>query len=373
MERVLWHRALESLGLVGILGLILSTSCETPEKVDSIVGGAGGSGGRGGTGGSVSAGTGGSGGGGQTADMGGASGGGGDVASGVDGGSWADVSSAMDGSTVIDAAPDRSPDAMPDVMQADVVAMPPPGVPRDAVLLFDESHDIWPEVTGTWSKFAADLVAQGHTIRTHRTGPLTGAALQGVEVLVIGTSWGSYTDAELQLIRAFVNDGGRLFVTGLGWSWVDPAKSRTLDNYPMNQVAQMFGIRILDGHLCDPTNNSGDMCKPVFIVSDLHPIMAGVRSVGGGLVPVALKAMNATVEVVMRGDADSFERNGAYTPGQRPPLIMATKFGMGQVIVMGSEGYFVNNDDDGDQVSNLDENDNRQLGRNIIQFLAGYR
>jgi hypothetical protein len=262
--------------------------------------------------------------------------------------------------------PDGSPPAE--------TAPPDLGVPRDALVLFEEAHECWPTLTGSWSLFAADLAAQGHTIRTHGSGELTAVVLQGVDVLVVGTSWGAFAPAELETIRNFVSGGGALFLTGLPWSWVDPVKLRTLENYPMNQIAQMFGIRFLDGFICDPTNfNKEDKCQPVFKVSSSHPIAAGIGTISGGCVPVPVQATGPSVEVVLGGDADAYSSKGYFTPGQRPPLILATQHGTGRVVAMGTEGYFGDMDDDKNGVANIDEGDNRQLGRNIIQFLAGYR
>jgi hypothetical protein len=249
----------------------------------------------------------------------------------------------------------------------------PLGMPLDAVIMFDEGHEAWPDVAGSWARFATALTADGHTVKPAFTGPLTVAALQGVDILVIGTSWGAYTAAEIQTIEQFVNLGGKLFLTGLGWSWVDPAKARTIDNYPMNQIAAPFGIKFLASSICDPSNFDKDDCQPHFTVTGSHPITTGASLFGGGITPCALLALKPSVEAIVRGDSDSHDSSGTYKAGSNPPIVLYSPHGAGKVVALAHEGYLTTDDNDGDGTPNIDEHDNRRLGRNIIQFLAGYR
>jgi hypothetical protein len=302
-------------------------------------------------------------------------------ARGADGAVLADASAdpAPDRPSVNDSgAADRptSPEApAPPAVDAspDAGASAPDGAPRDAVVLFYEARQVWASAQKNWARFAADLVAEGHTVRTHASGALDAAVLQGVDVLVLATSWAAFPEPELAAIRAFVMKGGGLFLTGLGWSWVSPEMARTLDNYPMNQVAGMFGIRFLDGYLCDPSDHDQDDCQPVLKVAAGHAIASGLGSIGGGITPSPLRAVGPNVEVVVAGDDDATDTQGNYPAGQHPPLVLAASFGAGRVVALGHEGYLASDDNDSDGTANLDEYDNRRLGRNIIQHLAGYR
>jgi len=49
---------------------------------------------------------------------------------------------------------------------------------------------------------------------------------------------------------------------GLGWSWEPYNPGKTLDDYPMNKIGEVFGIRWIDGYISDPTNNYNG--QPVF-------------------------------------------------------------------------------------------------------------
>lgn len=278
----------------------------------------------------------------------------------------------QDGSAADTSSP-PPPDVAPAVDLPTEVAPPPLGTPVDAVILFDEGHEAWPELAGNWARFAADLRADGHTVKPAHTTTITAAALQGVNVLVIGTSWGTFTPAELATIDSFVRAGGGLFLTGLGWSWIDPAKSRTIDNFPMNLIAAHFGIKIMAGYICDPSNFDKNDCQPRFTLTGNHPILAGSMSIGGGITPAPLQATSATAQAIISGDLDSHDTEGVFPAGSRPPLMIYTQHGAGKVIAIGHEGYFTTDDNDADGTVNIDEYDNRRVGKNIIQFLAGYR
>ena len=141
----------------------------------------------------------------------------------------------------------------------------------------------------------------------------------------------------------------------------------------MNQIGKLFGIKFMDGILCDPTNFEKTVRQPNFTITEPHPVLAGVKSIGGGLIPVSLQVANLAAEIVVRGDADAYDSKGYYLPGQRPPLVAIVASGSGHVVAIGSEGYFDTHDDDMDGVINLEENDNRRFALNVVQYLAGYR
>ena len=154
-----------------------------------------------------------------------ASGGTSGAGSGAGGGSTSQGGSGAGQDALLDSPGDtKAPDSgsggqdggSPDIVQA------PTGVPQDAIILFDEAHEPWSKVTGTWARFAADVTVEGHTVKVHSTGALTAILLQGTDILAVSTSWGAFTPAELEVIRSYVNSGGKLLLTGLAWSWVDP-------------------------------------------------------------------------------------------------------------------------------------------------------
>lgn len=109
---------------------------------------------------------------------------------------------------------------------------------------------------GNSTVLQAQLQAKGYTFGA-LSGPINAAALSNTDVLILGNDWNGqvdYTTAEVDAIEDFVLQGGGLLVAGLGWSF-----PQGLNNYPMNTVAQRFGIAYNTSIIRDPIyrfNNS---------------------------------------------------------------------------------------------------------------------
>jgi hypothetical protein len=242
-----------------------------------------------------------------------------------------------------------------------------------ARVLFDEAHSEWTSISGNWQAFADDLRVQGYAVERHATGPLTADLLANFDVVVVGTAWGDFTTIELDAIQQFVTNGGGLFLTGLGWSWVNPDLGRTLENYPMNRIATCFDLWFLDDAICDPTSHypNGTDCTPLFSAMAVHPIASQLTTVGGPITPSPVKRLSSTPQAIIFGDADAYSNGGHYPVGTNPPVVVAVEHGTGRVIALGHEAYLTTDDYDGDGNPNWYDYDNVQLGRNIIDWLAG--
>jgi len=245
-------------------------------------------------------------------------------------------------------------------------------VAQRARVLFDEAHSEWASMTSNFLAFANDLRLQGYTVERHTDGPLTDDLLANFDILVVGTAWGDFTVAELDSIQQFVASGGGLFITGLGWSWVNPDLGRTLDNYPMNSIATRFGLRFLDDAICDPTNHYPDDndCTPTFSAMAVHPIASGLMAVGGPISPSPIEHLSGTAQAVIFGDADAYSNKGYYSASTNPPVVMAVEYGAGRVVALGHEAYLGTTDCNSDGTPERDDYDNAQLGRNIIDWPA---
>ncbi len=121
----------------------------------------------------------------------------------------------------------------------------------------------------TWSGSGEDLVnmlrSEGYQKRVvDREQVLTASDLEGCGVLVYLTRWDAISPEEIDVIEEFVRNGGGVWMDGLGWSYVgyvDP----NLDNFPMNQIGERFGVRFENGYLIDPTNHeAGGSYHPIF-------------------------------------------------------------------------------------------------------------
>lgn len=246
------------------------------------------------------------------------------------------------------------------------------GITQRARILFDEAHNEWTSITGNYQAFADDLRGRGHTVDRHTAGLITEDLLASYHVLVVGTAWGDFTTAEIDVIQQFVSNGGGLFLTGLGWSWVNPDLGRTLENYPMNRISTRFDLRFLDDAICDPTSYypSGNTCNPLFSAMASHPITSGLTTIGGPISPSPIGRLSSAPQAIVFGDDDAYSNGGHYPAGTNPPLVVAAEYGAGRVVVLGHEAYLSTDDYDGDGKPNRDDYDNARLGQNIIDWLT---
>lgn len=86
-------------------------------------------------------------------------------------------------------------------------------------------------------------------------------------VLIIGNAWATFSENEIQAATDFVNNGGRILLVGLEWSWndyrhlddFDPcrfnhysgSRSKETETYPMNTLGNQFGITFAPGVMND--------------------------------------------------------------------------------------------------------------------------
>jgi hypothetical protein len=89
---------------------------------------------------------------------------------------------------------------------------------------------------------------------TALSSPITADHLQSVSVLFIGNAWSSFTSDEIEVVRAWVEAGGGLYMTGLGWSWEVYHEDQSMEDYPMMQMSLPYEVRWLRGSIVDPTN-----------------------------------------------------------------------------------------------------------------------
>jgi len=117
-------------------------------------------------------------------------------------------------------------------------------------ILVTTGHSEW-YGGSNFDDFKAELQGRGYTV-TRFPGTITPSVLSDAGVVLIGTAWGNVLSSEIDALTNFVTDGGGLFLTGLGWSW--KGHKGPLDDYPMNKVAEPYGIRWIDGYISDPTD-----------------------------------------------------------------------------------------------------------------------
>jgi hypothetical protein len=96
------------------------------------------------------------------------------------------------------------------------------------------------------------LTADNYTLNTLNEN-ITGTSLANTDVLILGNDWNNgnpYLSSELSVLENFVSNGGAILIAGLGWSWPNE-----LRDYPMNAVANLFGIEFTKESIYDPSFN----------------------------------------------------------------------------------------------------------------------
>ena len=79
-------------------------------------------------------------------------------------------------------------------------------------------------------------------------------------MLIIGNGWSAFSSEEINAVKAFVMNGGSLFLAGIKWSWdgykhagsgFNPCSFSThsqnlkveTQRYPMNELGEQLGIK----------------------------------------------------------------------------------------------------------------------------------
>ncbi len=244
-----------------------------------------------------------------------------------------------------------------------------------ATVLFDEAHsEAWtirPELAETmqpahpgdcsYALAAAALTADGFTVASNSTGPLSAEALAGCDVLVIAhpsdpvwektTGSGSprLTAAELDAIERFVHDGGGLVVLG------ETEQEKYGNN--LNVLLERFGVHLENDTVQDYEHHHG---APSWILAELSD---GDRGRGGDvLARVKQACLYRATTVTATNGARVLARSHATASTPGAPLIVAGDYGDGRVIVLGDSDLF------GDDC--IGELDHRALWLNIVHWLA---
>jgi len=243
-------------------------------------------------------------------------------------------------------------------------------------ILFDYTHGEFRtvDISGIYRDFAEALRSEGFVVDALRVGTLSPDVLSSYDVLVVAVPFDPskpFTDSEIDAVRNFVDQGGGLFLVGVGWSWVTYFPY-SISQYPANVLGAQFGIRFNDDFLIDPTNfvpGRGE-ANPVFHEFSRHPTTSALSSVSALYgIPCTITASSGTT--VVFGDGDSRSSAGYYQTGEYPPVAVALRYGEGRVFALGQDGFFTNMDDDNDGIINLDEYDNKRFGVNIMHWLSG--
>ncbi len=245
-------------------------------------------------------------------------------------------------------------------------------------VLFDETH---PDQTtifsiynmGTYgsSSLATLLEQHGYSVSSLTNGPITPGKLNGYNVLILMAPYGNYTDAEVNTIKEFVNNGGGLFLVGTNWGDVDGNQS-----FAINKIAESFGVNFANNSIV--TDNQNNIFAPTFVtINNLtsNPITANVTTfyyLQGTYIEnpgpsniIAYTSVSAWGDQGFTTPQGTTASNGIKDPNETGgplPVISDMNYGQGKVVFMGAGGSFIN--------AMIYRSDTWKLGLNTVNWLA---
>lgn len=245
-------------------------------------------------------------------------------------------------------------------------------------VLFDETRpDLGTLYTiynmGTYgsSSFATLLEQNGYSVSRLTNGPITPEKLNGYNVLVLMAPYGNYTDAEVNTIKEFVNNGGGLFLVGTNWGDVDGNQS-----FAINKIAESFGVNFANNSIV--TDDQNNIFAPTFVtINNLtpNPITTNVSSFyylqgtyienPGPSNVVAYTSANAWGDQGFTTPQGTTASNSIKDPdetGGPLPVISEMNYGKGKIVFMGAAGSFIN--------AMIYRSDTWKLELNTVNWLA---
>lgn len=95
---------------------------------------------------------------------------------------------------------------------------------------------------GNLKTLKSDLISEGYTI-TSTNNNINSSDLTNIDIILFGNDWNNglpYSETEVEKIKTFVENGGGIFITGLGWSFSN------LEQYAMNSISKVFGFKYVN-------------------------------------------------------------------------------------------------------------------------------
>ena len=104
-----------------------------------------------------------------------------------------------------------------------------------------------------WTGLADTLVSNGYKVVPIKH-PMDTATLKKIGVLIILAPPKPYSDAEVQAISRFVNEGGGLLCAGQAWSWTyKEYGNRPIETYPLNVLGKQLNFAVTSENAGTPT------------------------------------------------------------------------------------------------------------------------
>ena len=202
----------------------------------------------------------------------------------------------------------------------------------------DPRHSFENYVEGFGYGTAADELKRIASVHIKKSGKISYDALKTYDILVIAAFEESYTSAEADTIKKFVeNGGGLLFLV--------------YDGSEYSNISLTFGVKFYpqDVSICDETAESADGVT-YFYITDFasHPVTEGIRKVAlKGGVPIASYESG---EVLARTSGDSWadrSKGDRYDKDEDEDsgpfdVLLAMEIGRGRALFFGGSSSFTN-------------------------------
>lgn len=167
-----------------------------------------------------------------------------------------------------------------------------------------------------------------------------------------------FTEADKQIIRQYLKDGGSALLIGLGWAWTEYEDRPSINEYPLNFITEPHGIFFTAAKI-DTVAGVHYKQSPVSFSRPFmanHPVTVSVNQIGSpDSVPASLVVSGPAIRLVW-GDNETYDADGA----KNPVILAATNIGNGRVICLQHAGY----------ITHMGY-DNFTLLRNILTWLVG--
>jgi hypothetical protein len=255
-------------------------------------------------------------------------------------------------------------------------------------VLFDEAHNNFHTATGRYKPFVDMMFSDGYQIAANRKS-FSKESLQTYKILIIANALGAeemddegadkpaFTEAECDVVREWVNNGGALLLIA--------------DHAPFGAATQVlakrFDVEMSKGYVFDPEHSEAD--NPSLLVFSRenkllldHPITQGrnngervtrVQTFTGQALkgpPGAIQIMALAATAIDQADAMGGEKKSVAGQAQG----IAFKLGKGRVVMLGEAAMLsaqVAGPDNFKMGMNVPGNDNRQFALNIMHWLSG--
>lgn len=230
--------------------------------------------------------------------------------------------------------------------------------PYDQMLLSDSGN------TGL-SEFRSLVIAQNHTIASFydQQTLLTDQWFESKDVVIFGLHQKIWSAQEKAALQRWLNAGGGMFIysdSASGGCFCEIGAQNPVGQSVTNNLIAEYGMQVTVDQADGTTGHSA--AGPTSIAG----IDSSKTLEGEGVSPVAREAGDTNIEILIPYDrAVSKRQNLQFSNPEFAALAMAP-VGMGHIVVMFDRQPMWNNGPGSD----IDEENNRQILRDVINFLA---